>query len=399
MTPSGLMPRRTWPSAASFAAAAMVGVIAVAGCGSSNSKSNSSSTSTTATAPSSTAAGFTTQSFASGVPITLSTPSGPTSITQPDDITSLGGHIFVAFQNGVGPQGEPTPSGTAGTGNRDSTIVDFSGSGTPTTHWNVAGHVDGLTANPSTGQVVVTANEDANARLYVIDPGSSQVVSYQLPSLPSGGGLDAISFYHGMMLISASAPGTSGKAPPQASYPAIYVVTLNTSAHTASVRGLFGDEAAATPANPGGSGTTHLALTDPDSNAVVPASAQRFGGDFELTSQGDYEEIFMSGTSGQQLSVLKLSQSIDDSAWAPSSSGTLYVTDASADLVYKITGAFGAGEEIVGVTPCDAGNAPKACPAPGFPSNYLGVADQSTGAVSKFPGNKDIQPAGLLFVS
>jgi hypothetical protein len=199
------------------------------------------------------------------------------------------------------------------------------------------------------------------------------------------------------MLISASAPGTSGKAAPQASYPAVYAVTLNSSSHSASVHGLFGDEATATQANPGKSGKSHLALVDPDSNAVVPAYAQRFGGDFELTSQGDYLEIFTPKPSGGPLSALKLSQSIDDSAWASGPSGALYVTDASADVLYKITGPFHQGSEIVGVTPCDAGNAPASCPGPGFPNNYLGQVNQSTGAVSKFPAVIPINPAGLLF--
>ena len=43
--------------------------------------------------------------------------------SHPDDITSLNGGIFVAFQNGVGPQGQPT-STTA-----DSTIVEFNNAG------------------------------------------------------------------------------------------------------------------------------------------------------------------------------------------------------------------------------------------------------------------------------
>ena len=40
------------------------------------------------------------------------------SLTQPDDITMIGGDLFTGFQNGVGPQGEASTDG-----NRDSTIV------------------------------------------------------------------------------------------------------------------------------------------------------------------------------------------------------------------------------------------------------------------------------------
>jgi hypothetical protein len=203
-----------------------------------------------------------------------------------------------------------------------------------------------------------------------------------------------------MILISASAPGTSGKPAPQASYPAVYVVTLNSSSHTASVRGLFGGEATATKANVGETGTTHLALTDPDSNAVLPTYASRFGGQFALTSQADKQQIFVADTSATKLSVLNLSQVIDDSAWASGPSGTLYTTDSSADLIWKITGPFKRGTQFVAVTPCDAANAPMACPAPpAFEPNYLGTVDQSTGAVTKFAfSGPKIQPKGMLFV-
>src|SRR5580704_18300075 len=45
-------------------------------------------------------------------------------LTQPDDITMLNGNLFVTFQNDVGPQGTPSPSG-----NVDSTIVEISPTG------------------------------------------------------------------------------------------------------------------------------------------------------------------------------------------------------------------------------------------------------------------------------
>ena len=388
MTASRFLPtHRARGSAVSLA----LGVaIVLAGCGSSNSHSTTTSKSAST--------GFTSSVFASGIPITISTQSGKTSINQPDDITELGGHIFVGFQNNVGPQGEPTPTGTQGTGNLDSTVVEFSSSGSPVGTWNLPGHVDGVTADTAHNRVIATTNEDANPHLYVITPGSSQAVTYHVPALPSNGGFDAITFWHGMMLISGSAPGTTGKAPPQASYPAVDAVTLNSATHTASVRGLFGDEASASRANSGQTGTTPLALVDPDSNFVVPTYASRFAGQFMLISQGDYEDIFVGDSTAKQLSVMKLSQSVDDTQWASGPSGTLYVTDGSADLIYKITGPFTKGEEIVGVTPCDAGNAPAACPATGFPNNYLGQVNQSTGAVSKFALTTPLQPAGLLFV-
>jgi hypothetical protein len=327
--------------------------------------------------------------LSSGTAITINTPSGRTPVTQPDDITGLNGKIFVGFQNNVGTKGEPVPTGTQGTGNLDSTVVAFSSSGSPAAKWSVAGHLDGLTADPATGKVIVTTNEDGNAHLFLIDPSSSQAVEYHLPKLPHGGGLDAISIWHGMILVSASAPSAT-------SAPAVYVVSLNSSNNTAGVHGLFADNATAA----GASGTTHLALTDPDSNAVVPASAPRFGGQFELTSQGDLLQLFGADTSGKRLSELKLSQAVDDSTWATSTSGTLYVTDGSNDLIWKVTGPFRRGTEIASVTPCNANAAPTTCPAPPkWVPNYLGQVNMSTGAVTQIPVHGiTIQPKGLFFV-
>ena len=203
-----------------------------------------------------------------------------------------GGYLFTGFQNGVGPQGQASTDG-----NRDSTIVEFAPNGTVIHQWDIRGKCDGLTADPYTGQVIATVNEDANSSLYSIDPWSGQVTHYSYSKpLPHHGGTDAISFYNGQMLISASAPGTTGAAAPNPAYPAVYSVTLDTATHVAFFRALFYGESSATAANgPHVGKTVKLALTDPDSNEVVPWSAPRFGGDFMLTSQGDKEQIYVHG--------------------------------------------------------------------------------------------------------
>src|SRR5271170_5647637 len=144
-------------------------------------------------------------------------------LTDPDDITRIGKDLFTAFQNGVGPQGQ-----ASGDGNRDSTIVEFTLNGAVVNKWDVPGKCDGLTANTSAGLVVATVNEDAHSSLYTIDPFTSQIVHYSyFRPLPHKGGTDAISFFNGLMLISASAPGTTGASAPKPYYPAVYVVTLN----------------------------------------------------------------------------------------------------------------------------------------------------------------------------
>ena len=189
------------------------------------------------------------------------------------------------------------------------------------------------------------------------------------------------------MLISASAPGTSGKAP--ASAPAVFAVTLNAGANTASVASFFADNASATAVNGSNTGKkVTLALTDPDSNLVVPSSSPKFAGDFMLNSQGD-EELIFADASGKNLQVLKISNSVDDIAWATSASGTLYTTDSSANTVDAITGPFKPGTVYTAVTPCNANSAPSTCPAPGYPANSLGTIDLTTGAIGNITHRGD----------
>jgi len=319
-------------------------------------------------------------------------------LTQPDDITRIGNDLFTTFQNGVGPQGQASTDG-----NRDSTIVEYTLSGVPVNQWDLVGKCDGLTADPYTGLVVATINEDAHSSLYTIDPSTNQVVHYRYyKPLPSDGGTDAVEFYHGLMLISASAPGTTGAAAPKPYYPAVYVMRLDPANRVAYFRALFYDESNATAANGPLRGTTvRLALTDPDSNEDVPGIAPRFAGDFMLTSQGDKEQIYVTGagTAGQHLSVLDISQSVDDTAWSTSWNGWFYTTDNGDDTVNAIEGSFWPGTAFVAVTPCDADNAPATCPAPGFSPNYLGHLNMYTGQITKVSlRGATVHPQGMIFV-
>jgi hypothetical protein len=311
-------------------------------------------------------------------------------LTQPDDLVALGGNLYVGFQNGVGSQGEVAPSG-----NLDSTLVEFTPSGSVVKQWDVKGKIDGMGTDSANSQVIVTVNEDSKSSLYTISGGTLTHYTYTPSTLPSMGGTDAVAVNNGKMLVSASAPGTSGKAP--ASAPAVYVVTLNAGANTASVAPFFADNASATAVNGSNSGKkVTLALTDPDSNGVVPSSSSDFAGDFVLNSQGD-EELIFADASGQNLQVLKLASSVDDIAWATSASGSLYTTDSSADTVDAITGPFTAGTVYTAVTPCNANSAPSTCPAPGYAANSLGTIDLKTGAITNISIG-GVTPKGLIFV-
>jgi hypothetical protein len=311
-------------------------------------------------------------------------------LTQPDDIVTLGGKMYVGFQNGVGPQGEES-----GSGNLDSTLVEFTPTGSIVKQWDLTGKIDGMGADSATGQVIVTVNEDSKSSLYTVSSGILTHYTYSPSSLPHHGGTDAVSVLQGKILISASAPGTSGKAPTSA--PAVYTVTLNAAAKTAAVVPFFADNATATDATNAGK-TVTLALTDPDSSEIVPSSSPQFAGDFMLNSQGDKELIF-AGASGQNLQVLKISNPVDDTAWATSASGSLYTTDSSADAVDVITGPFKPGTAYTAVAPCNANSAPAVCPAPpAYGPNYLGTINLKTGAVGKVTVIGAVTPKGLSFV-
>jgi hypothetical protein len=313
-------------------------------------------------------------------------------LTQPDDIVTLGGNLYVGFQNGVGSQGEPS-----GSGNLDSTIAEFTPAGSVVKQWDVTGKIDGMGADPATGQVIATVNEDSKSSLYTVSGGTVTHYTYTPSPLPHLGGTDAVAVYKGKILISASAPGTSGKAP--ASAPAVFAVTLNAGAKTAAAAPFFADNATATGVNaPNASNKVTLALTDPDSNEVVPSSSPEFAGDFMLNAQGDKELIF-SGASGQNLQVLKISNPVDDTAWATSASGSLYTTDSGADTVDAITGPFKPGTAYTAVAPCNASSAPSACPSPpAYPPNSLGTINLKTGAVGTVALNGVVAPKGLVFI-
>jgi hypothetical protein len=378
--------------AAKIAGLTAIVVVGLTACG-----SGSMTTSPAAKTPAPTV--FTSSVFVNAVGLTHQTPHGVQPVIGPDDMAYLDGHVFVGFQNGVGSMGEG-----ATLGDKDSTIVEFDLQGHKIAQWDVVGKNDGLGADPSTNRLIATVNEDGNSSVYLIYPtaGSTPVHYHYSGPLPHGGGTDDISVYHGMVLISASAPSSTGKA---AAHPAVYRVTFDSGTHVASFQGIFSDGANASVANTNAATSGHaqqLALTDPDSSELVPASATRFAGDFMLDSQGDLEQIFVHnpGAADQSLSVLKLSGSVDDAAWVSDPSGAIYTTDNVADAIYKITGPFVKGSEFVAVTPCNANNAPATCPGPGFPQNYLGQVNPQTGAITHIAvhGVATTAPKGMLFL-
>jgi hypothetical protein len=257
--------------------------------------------------------GFTVQPFATAT----AGANAPTAISGPDDITYLDGHIFVGWQNGVGTKGEPGPNGP------DSTLVEYSRSGSALNSWQPTGKIDGLGANPSTDQVIATVNEDGNSSLATVNPDrgfAGRVTHYTYSPAPdstssggvfTGGGTDGVSVYRGEIVLGASNP-----APPNAT--AAFRVRLDRRTHIARLGPAFADNAPARNALTGKKVT--LALTDPDSNAVVPGSSSRFAGDFVLDSQADQQLVFADGLhpDGSRLQQLPLTHGGTSAAWTTS---------------------------------------------------------------------------------
>ncbi len=303
----------------------------------------------------------------------------------PDDLTNIGNELYVAFQNGV-----PSTGGSAGTP-RDSTIVKFTREGAIKQTWPVTGKIDGLTADPAHNRVIATVNEDGNSSLYTVpnDGGKTPThYTYDVNPLPHGGGTDAITIDGGEIYVVASAPSV-------ATGPALYHLTLaHGVAHVADSP--FSDSSPATLVNNGQNTPTTLALTDPDSSTVVPAQSPRFAGSLMLDAQGDQQAIFAShlGAPSQQLQVLNLSQSVDDTAFATSRAGTLLATDSAANSVVAVTGTLAPGTAYTAVTPGNANTPPTPTPA-----NYLGSIDLQTGAVHPVTTTgQPFQPHGLLYL-
>ena len=203
----------------------------------------------------------------------------------------------------------------------------------------------------------------------------------------TGGGTDAISILGGKILISASNPQNS-------TGPAVFQADVPRDGTVATLSPYFNDDSTATNATTGQS--TALNLTDPDSNAIVPRRASKFGGDFVLNSQGDSELIFAAdhGSSAPSLTVLNLNAGtasasapqVDDVRWITSPHGTLFMTDGSANRIYAVTGSLRAGSVVTAV-PGDSASL----------AGDLGSVDISTGTVT--PIMTGLQsPKGLLYL-
>jgi len=190
-----------------------------------------------------------------------------------------------------------------------------------------------------------------------------------------------------MILLSASAPGTSGMPAPSPSYPGVYRTAFDPATHVVALSPLFADEASAVVAN-----TTHRSGQERKSRANrfrLQRKRSRVRGSVPGGPHADQP-----GRRGADLcrrrrgrspgpAALKLSNAVDDTAWPSGAFGAIYATDSSNDTINRITGPFRRASVFVAATPCGASDAPGTCPGPGFPGNYLGELNPRTGVITR----------------
>ena len=258
------------------------------------------------------------------------------SVSSPDDITTMNGNIFVGNQNGVGSEGAASSKGVL-----NSNIIKYDASGKQIFNWSIAGKCDGLKADAANNRLIATVNEDGNSSMYIITPSattSNQVkhINFKAAAgqtLPAGG-TDSIAIQNGKIYISASAPKADSNG--NFTTPALFQATINAD-NTATLTSVLMDNSTANDATPGAASgaTTTLNMSDPDSNNIVPAESPKYAGQTVLVDQGDSKLIFSNniGTTSQVNTVLPVGTQIDDTVWATSTKGTLYITDTASNTI------------------------------------------------------------------
>lgn len=257
---------------------------------------------------------YTTQVFATGAAV------GGTS---PDSVSFGDGSLWIAYQDNA-------PS----TGGGFSTVVRYAPSGVIQNTWSIAGNVDGLKVDPSTGLVWALQNNDANSALTIINPTTNATTAYSYGSSytnVANRGFDDVVFLNGQVFLSETNPVsgtdavvvrlTSGLNSPLQISPILTSTFTGTNLATGVV--------------------VSTTITDSDSLKLTPS------GGLALTGEADQEITFIShpGAVNQSESFLHLlgtnGQTItgfpDDTIYPTASGGFFYFADTGANMVYRVT--------------------------------------------------------------
>ena len=328
----------------------------------------------------------------SSLPSTTLVSGPPTGAKSPDDLTIMAVRgldngnplLWTEYQNGIDPDGTP---GTPG-GPTQSTIAGYNlATGTLVMTIPVTGHVDGLTADPALGALIATANEDDNSNFNLVYPAFGAVATYIYspnPAVESTGGTDSIAIVNGQMYVSHSNPLDTTQA-------TTYRVTLDKNTLTAYLTPVFYDNSKAFDVNT--FKIVQMALTDPDTNYLMPPTSPLFAGTLATISQGDGKIIFAAHPIVKpHLFVLSVTDNvpgnvppIDGLAVATASQGTLYIVDSKAQTISALnTEGCPTGTTFVG-EPNDNSNP------------FIGTLNLLTGKIAPL-GNSFMSPKGMLFV-
>jgi hypothetical protein len=250
---------------------------------------------------------------------------GPVGGTEPDSVSFGNGSLWIEYGNGA-PSTNYTDT---------STIVQYSMSGSVEHTDRISGQVDGLKYDPYTGLVWALQNQDANSSLTIINPGSSTTThfTYGAPytSVSSYRGFDDIAFIGNNVYMSETNPANT-------SQPVIVKLDNPTPSSPITLTTVL-------------TGVGILA-TDPDSLKSTPSEG------LVLTGEADTALTFVSnpGLPSQTARSLPLISaaggSPDDSIYPTASSGTFYIADTGANVVYALSATgLTAGSLFVDIGP------------------------------------------------
>jgi hypothetical protein len=267
---------------------------------------------------------------------------GPVGGTQPDSITNGDGSIWVEYGNNA--------VSTGGPGAGESTIVQYSASGSVQHVYSIPGLVDGLKFNPTTGMVWALQNNDANATLSLINPITHAIsgpMQYAVPPYvygpPTGpGGLgrgyDDVAFLGGKVYLSYTNPVNP-------SDPVLQILNQgNTPSGTLSTTSIL----TAQQTNPLFTSSTQnppdidSLKSTPNGDLVLTSEGDGLGPQW-ATSDGRYTLISDPGTSTQTVTNVRVTNAagvnvngMDDVIFPGATSGTLYVAGTSGNQVYVV---------------------------------------------------------------
>jgi hypothetical protein len=259
-----------------------------------------------------------------------------------------------------------------------SQIVDYRMDGSVAYTYTVLGHSDGLKFNPVTHELWALQNEDANARLVIIDPVSHRQRSYRFSAAPHGGGYDDVVFRGCNAYISASNPANNPNTGPA-------IVSATLQGGMVKVAPVLAGNANAIDIPTDAS--VQLNLQDPDSMTIDPL------GDIVLDSQADQELLVVGnpGHSNQRVLRLPLSYQtqtgpapveVDDTAFVTSTEGFILFADKGLNTVFALKkNAFAPGSAY---TAADGGP-------------FVGTLDMTSGVITPIVTGL-ANPGGLVFV-